>query len=209
MAGVRRPPDRHDGRVSRPSATSAPLAPGGPGGSTPAAALWSTVADRVAETRDRLAASDPGLNRLRTAGSAAVAMGTALAVEAGVGRLLDLDPRSALVTMLLGAVVAMMGSNALVGPERWGKVRNASFFPVAVGAGMLGGALTAGSQTLRVVGFVLAMFVAVFVRRFGRPWFFYGFMGWMGFFFASFLQATPDMLPGLLVAVLVATVWVL
>ncbi|GAB3653220.1 hypothetical protein GCM10027596_03360 [Nocardioides korecus] len=165
--------------------------------------------DRAAEARDRLAASDPGLNRLRTAASAAVAMGTALGVEAVVGRLLGLDPRSALVTMLLGAVVAMMGSNALVGPEGWGKVRNAAFFPVAVGIGMLGGALTAGSQTLRVVGFVLTMFVAVFVRRFGRPWFFYGFMGWMGFFFASFLKATPDMVPGLLVAVLVATVWVL
>ena len=169
----------------------------------------SGVLDRAAEARDRLAASDPGLNRLRTAASAAVAMGTALAVEAAVARLLGLDPRSALVTMLLGAVVAMMGSNALVGPEGWGKVRNAAFFPVAVGTGMLAGTLTASSQPLRVAGFVVTMFAAVFVRRFGRPWFFYGFMGWMGFFFASFLQATPDMVPGLLVAVVVATVWVL
>ena len=171
--------------------------------------LAAVVLDRVAETRDRVSASDPGLNRLRTAGSASVAMGTALAVEAAVARLLGLDPKSSLVTMLLGAVVAMMGSNALVGPEGWGKVRNAAFFPVAVGVGMLGGTLTAGSQTLRVVGFVVAMFAAVFVRRFGRPWFFYGFMGWMGYFFASFLQATTDMVPGLLVAVVVATVWVL
>ncbi len=171
--------------------------------------LPHSALDRVARARDRLSASDPGLNRLRTAGSAAVAMGTALAVEAGVARLLGLDARSSLVTMLLGAVVAMMGSNALVGPERWGKVRNAAFFPVAVGVGMLAGTLTAADQTLRVVGFVVSMFVAVYVRRFGRPWFFYGFMGWMGFFFASFLQATPDMVPGLLVAVVVATLWVL
>ena len=172
-------------------------------------ALPSALLDRLAESRDRLSASDPGLNRLRTAASAAVAMGTALGVEAVVARLLALSAQSSLVTMLLGAVVAMMGSNALVGPEGWGKVRNAAFFPVAVGLGMLAGTLTAGHQTLRVVGFVVAMFVAVYVRRFGRPWFFYGFMGWMGFFFASFLQATPDMVPGLLVAVVVATVWVL
>jgi hypothetical protein len=53
------------------------------------------------------------------------------------------------------------------------------------------------------------MFAAVAVRRFGIPFFFYGFMGWMGYFFAVFLHATPTMLPQLIVAVVVATAWVL
>ena len=171
--------------------------------------MRNAIRDRAAETRDRLAASDPGLGRLRMALSAVVAMGTALAVEALVARLLGADPKSTLVSMLLGAVVAMMGAHALVGPEVWAKVKNAAFFPVAVGAGMVLGTLTASHATLRVIGFVVVMFVAVFVRRFGLPWFFYGFMGWMGYFFASFLRATPGMLPGLLVAVVVATAWVL
>jgi len=164
---------------------------------------------RLRVLRDRLAASDPGLGRLRMALSAVVAMGTALGIEALVARLLGADPPSALVSMLLGAVVAMMGANALVGPEVWGKVKNAVFFPVAVGLGMVTGVAAAGSETWRVLGFVGVGFVAVFVRRFGLPWFFYGFMGWMGYFFASFLHATPAMVPGLLVAVVVATVWVL
>ena len=55
--------------------------------------------------------------------------------------------------------------------------------------------------------FVLVMFLAVFVRRFGVPFFFYGFMAWMGYFFASFLQTTLSALPGLMVAVVAATVW--
>jgi uncharacterized membrane protein YccC len=171
---------------------------------------WSDrLLGRLGETRDRLTASDPGLGRLRMALSAVVAMGSALGVEALAARLIGTDSKTTLVSMLLGAVVAMMGSNALVGPEVWGKVKNAAFFPVAVGVGMVLGTLTASSNDLRVAGFVVVMFVAVFVRRFGVAWFFYGFMGWMGFFFASFLQATPSMVPGLLVAVVVATVWVL
>lgn len=143
------------------------------------------------------------------AGSGAVAMGSTLGVEYLVALATHAGPSGALVAMLLGAVVAMMGSMALVGPGVWVKVRMAVFFPVAVGVGFVPGVLVGAHTNVMLAVFVVVMFLAVFVRRFGIPYFFYGFMGWMGYFFASFLHATMAMVPSMLLTVAVATAWVL
>lgn len=164
---------------------------------------------RLWELRDRAIASDPGLGRLRTALSATVCVGTALPVQLLVGSVLGYQGQTAFVATLFGAVVAMLGSNALAGPDRWGKVKVAAFFPVAVGIGLVGATLTDGQKAFQVVGFAVVLFGAVWVRRFGGSWFFYGFMTWMGFFFATFLQATWALVPELLVASVVSTAWVL
>lgn len=164
---------------------------------------------RLAGLRDRLLASDPGLGRLRMAGSATVAMGTSLAVEYAFARLTHAGAQGSVVAMLIGAVVAMMGSMALSGPELWQKARVAVFFPVAIGVGLTLGTAVGRHTDLMLGVFCLVMFAAVFVRRFGIPFFFYGFMAWMGYFFASFLQTTLSMLPGILLAVAVASAWVL
>jgi len=163
----------------------------------------------VRETADRAVASDPGLNRLRMASSGVLAMGSALAVEYGFARLTHVGAQGVVIAMLLGAVMAMLGSMGLSGSAVWPKVRMALCYPVAMGIGMLAGVAVAGSTDLMLSVFVVIMFVAVFVRRFGLPFFFYGFMLWMGYFFASFLHATLAMLPSLIAAVAVATGWVL
>lgn len=165
------------------------------------------VREWLGSTRDRLLASDPGLGRFRMAGSAVVSMGTALAVEYGVATATGAPAAGRLVAMLLGAVVAMMGSMALTGSGAWSKVRTAMFFPVAMGVGLAAGTAVGRHTDLMLAVFVLVMFLAVFVRRFGLPFFFYGFMAWMGYFFASFLQTTLSGLPSLMVAVVVATGW--
>jgi uncharacterized membrane protein YccC len=137
-------------------------------------------------------------------------MASALAVEFGFATLTHAGAQGTLIAMLLGAVVAMMGSMALGSASSvWIKVRTAVFFPVALGVGMVGGVAVGGRTDLMLGVFVAVMFAAVFVRRFGMPFFFYGFMGWMGYFFASFLHATTPMLPALLLDVTVATGWVL
>ena len=163
----------------------------------------------VAELWDRVVASDPGLGRLRMAGSGALSMASALGVEYLFAVLVQAGSMGTLISMLLGAIVAMMGSMALTGHGVWPKVRNAVFFPVAIGAGMVAGIAVAGSTDLMLAVFVAVMFAAVFVRRFGIPFFFYGFMGWMGYFFASFLHASWAMVPSMLVAIVIGTVWVL
>jgi uncharacterized membrane protein YccC len=169
----------------------------------------SRTTEAFRRARDRVMASDPGLTRLQTATSAAVAMTTALAVEYGYGRLTNAGAQGTTIAMLLGAVTAMMGSMALTGSAVWTKVRTAVFFPVAMGLGMVLGIAVGSHTDLMLVVFVVVMFVAVFVRRFGIPFFFYGFMAWMGYFFAAFLHATLPMLPSLLLEVVVASVWVL
>jgi uncharacterized membrane protein YccC len=163
----------------------------------------------LSETWDRVVASDPGLQRLRMALSAATAMATALGVEYEFAMVTHAGPKGVLVAMLLGTVIAMMGSMALTGTQAWPKVRTAALFPVAIGAGLLPGSLVVGHARWMLVVFVAVMFLAVFIRRFGMAYFFYGFMIWMGYFFAVFLAARPADLPGLLAAVAVSTVWVL
>ncbi len=163
----------------------------------------------LAGTRGRSLASDPGLSRLRTATAAVVALASAIVVEYGFARLVGAASQPTVVMVLVGAVLAMMGSMALTGTGVWAKVRIAAFFPVALGLGLTAAALVQQSTALVLVGFVVTSFVAVFVRRFGIPFFFYGFMGWMGFFFGSFLKATPAMVPGLVAAAAVAAAWVL
>lgn len=166
------------------------------------------IASRAAGIRDSLTASDPGLGRLRTASSTGVAMAGALILEYLYARLSGADPQSLMVSMIIGTVVAMMGSNALTGPAVWPNIRTAAFFPVAIGTGLFLGITVSDRPGLMLVGFVVVMFAAVFVRRFGLPFFFYGFMGWMGYFFASFLHPPMSQLPALLIAVVISSAWV-
>jgi len=160
------------------------------------------------EAKDRVAASDPGLGRLKQALSATCAVGTALPVQLLVARLVGWSGQMAFAATMFGAVVAMLGSNALVAKGRLAAARTAAFFPLAVAIGLVPATLTGGHRLLQVIGFALALFIAVWVRRFGTDFFFYGFMAWMGFFFATFLQATWALVPELLVASVVSTAWV-
>ncbi|NEA44713.1 FUSC family protein, partial [Streptomyces sp. SID11385] len=158
--------------------------------------------------RDFHLGSDPGLGRFRSALTAGLAMAGALGIEYVYARLAGAAPQDMIVHMIIGTVIAMLGSNALAGPSAVTNLRIAAFFPVALFAGLLPGIAVAGHEVAMLAGFVVVMFAAVYVRRFGLAFFFYGFMGWMGYFFAAFLHPQVSQLPGLLVAVLLATVWV-
>ncbi|MBB4683403.1 FUSC family protein [Amycolatopsis jiangsuensis] len=138
-----------------------------------------------------------------------VSLGSVLGVEYLLARLTGAAPTGVLTGMMVGAIVAMMGSMALVQGGAWAKAKTAVFFPVAFGAGMVPGAAVSARPSLMLAGFVVVMFLAVFVRRFGPAFFFYGFMAWIGYFFASFLHATMATLPSMLLAIVVATAWVL
>ena len=161
------------------------------------------------ESWDRVAASDPGLHRLRMALSAGAAMATTLGLEYGYAQLTHAGSGGIVIAMLLGTVVAMIGSMALAGPRAWPKVRIAVLFPVAIGAGLVPGVAVAGHADLTLVVFVAIMFVAVYIRRFRQPYFFDGFMIWMGYFFAAFLRARWSELPSLTGDVAIGTGWVL
>lgn len=169
---------------------------------------WARVAWRDAV--DRLMSFDPGLVRLRTAGAAAVAMATTLGVEWLLCHLTGADAKQQVVAMLLGSIVALLGGMGLANtPTRREQLVAAVYLPMAIGLGMLLGAAVSGHRDVLLAGFVAVMFVAVLVRRFGPLFFYYGFLAWMGYFFASFLGAGFGVLPRLVVATSVASFWVL
>jgi uncharacterized membrane protein YccC len=89
------------------------------------------------------------------------------------------------------------------------KVRTAVGFPIAIGLGIVLGVCVVGHERWTLVLFVAVLFVAVFVRRFGVAYFFYGFMLWMGYFFASFMHATWGQVSGLVLAAAIGAGWVL
>ncbi|MCW2846628.1 MAG: hypothetical protein JWR90_602 [Marmoricola sp.] len=176
--------------------------------SPPGEGLREGARRRLLEVRDRLLASDPGLGRLRGATAVSVSVGSALLVQQAVARAAGITGVPAFSMTLFGAVVAMLGSNALSGMLRREMVPAAAGFPVAVAIGLVLAVLTDVHRGLQVLAFAVVLFAAVWVRRFGGPWFFYGFMTWMGFFFATFLRATWSLVPELLLAAVVSSVWV-
>jgi hypothetical protein len=70
---------------------------------------------RLLEMRDRFSASDPGLGRLRGATAVTVGVGTSLLLQQAVARAAGITGVAAFSMTLFGAVVAMLGSNALSG----------------------------------------------------------------------------------------------
>lgn len=159
---------------------------------------------RVGEARDRVLASDPGLNRLSSAGRAVFAVGSGLGLEYLVTLATG---QSALVPMMLGAVVSMLASFGVSDPTRAGKAITLLCLPLFLLAGMGVALLVSRDRLLSLVVFVAVMFVAVFIRRFGPRSFIGGMIGFMGYFFALFLGLKVAQLPWIVLAVAIAVAW--
>ncbi|TIC84418.1 FUSC family protein [Nocardioides sp. GY 10127] len=169
--------------------------------------LPDTLVRLLLEVRDRVRVSDPGMGRLRQGLSAAVCVGGTIPLQMGVARALDYDAATSLGVVMLGAIVGMLGSNAVFGTSRGYAFRTAVWFPVAVTAGLVPASLI-GDRLTQGIGFAVVLFAAVWVRRFGGAWFFYGFLGWMGFFAGTFLQVSPTQVPHMALAAAISALWI-
>lgn len=156
-----------------------------------ASALW----------QGRLAV-DPGLLRLRLAARATLAVAVSSAVLHEVGPAVGM---SAIVAMLIGGMVGMIGSFASSSRGRRDTLVTLSALPLAAAAGATPAALLAGHSLLHLAGFVPVMVAAVFVRQFGPRWFNYGMLVWLSYFFATFVGTTARQLPALLAVIVCAT----
>ncbi|MGH8966337.1 MAG: FUSC family protein, partial [Actinomycetes bacterium] len=159
---------------------------------------------RGANRLDRLVASDPGLNRLTSAARAVGGVATALGVEYVVA---SLTGQPALVPMMLGAVVSMMAAFALSDATRGGQAGTLLSLPLFMFAGMGVAIAVDRFRLASLLVFVVVMFAAVFIRRFGPRYFIGGMIAFMGYFFALFLGLTLPALPAVALAVLVAVAW--
>ncbi|MCR6482362.1 FUSC family protein [Amycolatopsis sp. OK19-0408] len=144
---------------------------------------------------DRLAAADPGLVRLRLAGSAV--LGIILAVAA------LLPAHLPLTVMLVGAVAAMMTAFTVNDPTPGGQAGTLVLALLTGAASITVASLGSALPPLDSVVFVLLIFVAVYAQRFGARGTALGSIGFFLFFFPMFLQAHLAQVPQLLVALTV------
>ncbi|MEC3976849.1 FUSC family protein [Amycolatopsis sp. H20-H5] len=144
---------------------------------------------------DRLAASDPGMVRLRIALSAVLGIAISIAV---------LAPLHQPITIILVAAIAAMMSAFTVNDTTPGKQAVTLLLALVVGAASLTAAsLGSALPPLDSVLFVLLIFVAVYAQRFGTRGIALGSVAFFLFFFAMFLQTHLKQVPLLLLALVV------
>ncbi|GAA5113697.1 FUSC family protein [Pseudonocardia adelaidensis] len=151
---------------------------------------------RFAELRTALTGLDPGLVRLRLAGTATAAMVLAAAVMSGV-RLLAGFP---VTVVLLGSVLAMTGNLAVNETDQRARRLTTVLMLGPAAAAVVAGTLLAPYRVLADVVFVAVMVAAVYVRRFGPRGVALGMSAVMPFFFTQFLGANLAQLPWLVLA---------
>ena len=168
----------------------------------------TTAREELRDARDRLIGSDPGLSRLRQGIRAAVAVATTAGVQYAVARLTGVSGPTLLLHVMLGCVLAMNSATIIRETRRKTIVLTTAGTPVAAALSATLAVLTAPVHALSIAAFVGVSFLAVWVRRFGPRWFTWGFIAWQAYFFSMFLKPPLAALPGLLLAVLVSSVWV-
>ncbi|HEU4675607.1 MAG TPA: hypothetical protein VFS29_06455, partial [Motilibacteraceae bacterium] len=152
--------------------------------------------------RRAVLASDPGLLRLRLGLRAVLGVAVAILVEGQVAPVVGVP---ALVAVLLGGMVAMNGAFVASGRPPREAFATLAWFPVVATAGVVLAGLLSGHRVVSLAGFVVAMVVAVYVRRFGTRGFAWGILGWLGYFFATFTKIGLGQVPAVLAVLVAAT----
>ncbi|MHA6765357.1 FUSC family protein [Streptacidiphilus sp. PAMC 29251] len=136
---------------------------------------------------DRFSASDPGLIRLSSALTTVGAVVVTLAVLAAL--------HTAVPLLVVGAMCAMVASFAISDPQpRDQAVTLALAVPTAFAVITLGAELARYRVAADLV-FLLLIFTAVYVRRFGPRGTGLGLIAFQLFFVSQFARVTPSMLP--------------
>ncbi|MER7081809.1 Uncharacterized membrane protein YccC [Saccharopolyspora kobensis] len=153
--------------------------------------MWS-------EWWNRFLASDPAMRRLRTATRVVLAVALTIVVVLPVlawwGQPLPLA--------MIGAVVAINSSLGVNDPDPRQQRITTLLMPLPVTAALLLAMLTAPWPLVSTLVFLVVIFTAVYVRRFGPRYFPLGMVAFMGYFFAMFLRPQLAQLPALFAAAL-------
>lgn len=152
--------------------------------------MWS-------EWWNRFIASDPALRRLRTAARVALAVATTLAVMIPVFTLFGQPGRS----VLIGAVVSVNSAQAVRDNTEAGRKITTLLMPLPATLSLTLATTTASLPVLSSALFLVVIFAATYIRRFGDRYFALGIVGFMGYFFSMFLRPTVPQLPYLVLAV--------
>ena len=146
-----------------------------------------------------LVASDPGRLRLRSAAATTLSLVLAMVALLAVTRV----SHQPVTVAMLGTIVAMQSSAAVKDRQQRGRVvTTLLLFLPAAGAVSLAAFLSPLGK-IADVGFIMVLFGAVWVRRFGPRGNALGMIAFISYFFALFLRASPGQIPVLAVAIAV------
>lgn len=153
----------------------------------------------LALLRDRLVAADPGGGMARFALRATVAVAVAIAALAGVAALLG----QPFMPFVIGMMVAMMATLLPRDPTPRGKIVTMLLLPVPAAISVTLAVLSSRSAVLAPAVFVVVMFAAVWIRRFGDRFMGFGMIAFMTYFFALYIGAVPAQLPWMYLSLVV------
>ena len=149
-----------------------------------------------------LVGSDPGLLRLHSTIRTTVTLAVALVILVVLSQLTG----GPVTAAMLGVVVAMQAAMTVNEPERRGQLITTALLPIPAGVALTIAALLSSRPIVNEVVFVLVIFVAAMMGRFGGRGTALGMVGFISYFFALFLGAQVGELPDLMGAVVVGAV---
>ncbi|GBG40683.1 membrane protein [Mycobacterium montefiorense] len=146
--------------------------------------------------------SDPGLLRLRMATRTT----TALACSLTMLFVLTRATGQPLTVALLGVVITMIASRSVNEPDSRQQRITMALLPLPAALSIIAAAALAPYQVAADTVFVIVVFTAVYIRRFGPRGRALGMVAFMAYFFTLYLRASLSELPWMIGAVVVGTV---
>lgn len=150
---------------------------------------------------NRFVASDPALQRLRTA----IRVATSVAITLAVAIPLLAVWKQPLPAAMIGAVVAINSSVAVNDETERQRRLTTLLMPLPAMFSLAVATATAAWPLLEIALFLVVIFAATYIRRFGPRFFALGMVGFMGYFFAMFLRPTMPQIPAMAFAALCGT----
>lgn len=162
----------------------------------------TSIAGLYARAVTWLIGSDPGLLRLRMATRTTAALASALAILF----LLTKATGQPLTVALLGVLITMVSARSAVNePNPRRQKITMALLPLPAALSITTATLLAPHRITVDAVFVVVVFIAVYIRRFGPRGVALGMVAFMSYFFTLYLHAKAHELPWLIGAVLVGT----
>ena len=163
--------------------------------------MFGDATARYQRARNWAIGSDPGLLRLRMAVRTTGALGTSLLVLF----LLTKATGQPLTVALLGAVITMISARSVNEPDPRQQRITMALLPLPTALAITAAALASPHPVIGDILFVVVVFIAVYVRRFGPRGTALGMVTFMSYFFSLYLQAKFAELPWLIGSTIVGT----
>lgn len=150
------------------------------------------ITDLYERARNWVIGSDPGLLRLRMATRTTAALGLSLLAL----WLLTRATGQPLTVALLGVVITMVASRSVNEPDPRQQRITMALLPVPAAVAITAAAVLAPHPVAGDVVFVLIVFAAAYIRRFGARGRALGMVAFMSYFFTLYLRARVSGCPG-------------